>query len=556
LSDLPWRLERASSLAKLPPRKRQNAANTWVRRQGHAWSFSFAPSDVLWWARERLNDLPPGGRTSDEQLRLEQYSTWNLSLLAWAEWRRRPEQLGWLTMARLATEDPDPIHFALARQHAGEDEDARDALARELVRQLRSAREAIGMAEPPPVWGDAPPSRDGMLALDADGADFLARLGPEGKKAAEELRTKGTRLWDDFTGVQARLPGVPTDPAALYHAWWPDKRWATSLPETPAGTLEQRPSRFAVALCEVLWKDVVPRTLETRSFAILRVTGLDGDDYVRVDKAAAAASWAFGGAAVTVDSDEYVAEPELVTRLMPRSWEFLPAAATQRPHQYVLPLESHESGSLLVAAVGAAAIARKDDGTRLLTLPTLVGKLTVLVLASVRDDEVVSVNLGELTRELYPAAKRLQPREYARVTEALLWTKSLHLVLPDDTAIQCFDIRAALSPKRARPDQTVSWAIGRHLQDLTRRGTRGRSLRGYFVLNKSGAMPVNPKGVTLRGNGRTCPRPRRAGQGSRFGATSRVLVAFVRIRGKKIMVVIRVMIRIQGSSWDPDHAWC
>jgi len=35
-----------------------------------------------------------------------------------------------------------------------------------------------------------------------------------------------------------------------------------------------------------------------------------------------------------------------------------------------------------------------------------------------------------------------------------------------------------------------------------------------------------------------------------------VLVAFVRIRGKKIMVVIRVMIRIQGSSWDPDHAWC
>ena len=112
LSDLPWRLERASSLAKLPPRKRQNAANTWVRRQGHAWSFSFAPSDVLWWARERLNDLPPGGRTSDEQLRLEQYSTWNLSLLAWAEWRRRPEQLGWLTMARLATEDPDPCYIA------------------------------------------------------------------------------------------------------------------------------------------------------------------------------------------------------------------------------------------------------------------------------------------------------------------------------------------------------------------------------------------------------------------------------------------------------------
>ena len=482
-----------------------------------AWSFPFDAPDVLRWATRGFSALDPQGRAGEELLGLgyvssdrvivapgpdgheRRYSVWNLALLAWAEWRRRPELLAWATMDRLAVEDPGPVHFALARQHAGDDEDARLTLAGELVRQLRAAREDLGMTGPPPAWGDDPPARDDMLALDAAGAGFLAGIGHEGEKAAEALRTKAIRLWVQFSGAQARLPGMAPDPATLYHAWWPDRTWPGTPPGTTAEAPEQRPSRFAAALCAVLWKDVVRRTLAARPFAILRVTAADGDDYVQVDKAAAAASWAFGGTAVTIDSDEYVAEPELVTRLMPRSWEMLPAAATQRPHQYVLPLETHDSGSLLVAAVGAAAIARKDDGTRLVTLPALVGKLTVIVLASVRDDEVVSVNLGDLTRELYPEAKRLRPREYARVTEALLWTKSLHLVLPDDTAIQCFDIRAALDPRRARPDQTIGWAIGRHLLDLTRHGARVRNLRGYFVLNKSGAMRLpNKRSALLR----------------------------------------------------------
>ncbi len=221
-AELLWLLERAT------------------RAGERAWSFPFDATDVLRWASPGFSALDPQGRVGEElpglgyvssdrilvapgpDGRERRYSVWNLTLLAWAEWRRRPELLAWETMARLAVEDPGPVHFALARKHAGDDEEARDDLARELVRQLRSVREDLGMTGPPPAWGDAPPGRDGMLALDDAGADFPSRIGREGDRASESLRTKATGLWASFTGAQARLPGVPAAPADLYHAWWPE----------------------------------------------------------------------------------------------------------------------------------------------------------------------------------------------------------------------------------------------------------------------------------------------------------------------------------------------
>jgi len=159
-------------------------------------------------------------------------------------------------MGRLLAEDPTVIHFrmasdALAEDGAYADDDgARRALAAKLTDELRRAADALKMTGEAPVWGSTPPGvNDGMLALDAAGADFLARFEDDGRKTAEALREKAAERWRDFTGDQGDLAGGP--PLwRLWRLWLPDPGWVETNRAHP-------PSPFALALCAVLWRDVV-----------------------------------------------------------------------------------------------------------------------------------------------------------------------------------------------------------------------------------------------------------------------------------------------------------
>ena len=162
----------------------------------------------------------------------------------------------WELMADVATADPKPFHFALAREYAGDDEGATDDLARRLVNELRRFRAALGMDGEPPEWGGTPPERDGMLELDANAANALEALGgPWGRKQAEAVRRAAAERWRTYTdapGSTATVPGVaPPAPAGLWRLWLPD-----------AGT--HGASCFARALAGVLWFDVVRPEIERR----------------------------------------------------------------------------------------------------------------------------------------------------------------------------------------------------------------------------------------------------------------------------------------------------
>lgn len=247
------------------------------------WPFPFTAWDAVRWGRLRLE----AARGEDARLYLDDEDTWlphlapdyrrhfrgpagellsfrvyDLGLLAWAEWRRRPAGLAWQTMGRLLATDPGAVHFRMAADVLAEDgayaddDQARWELAGKLTAELRRAAEHLGMAGEAPEGGGAPPERDGRLALDAAAADFLARFGDEGGKVADALRAKAAERWRDFTGAQADLAGPP--PLwRLWRLWLPPAEWVKTNRAHP-------PSPFALALCAVLWRDVVRPERERR----------------------------------------------------------------------------------------------------------------------------------------------------------------------------------------------------------------------------------------------------------------------------------------------------
>lgn len=217
------------------------------------WRFPFTTDHLQYWINMHVARHPGNGL----MLRCGT-SAFDLAVLAHAAWRRRPEMLAWLTMDALLTRDPAPVHFDLAAATLADDElagddNARRTLAGRLADELHKAAEACGMTGEAPEWGSAPPERDGMLALDAAAADFLAEYGKHGREAADNYREKAAKRWRHYS----QNTGGPDALVNLYRAWWPD-----ISAERFTARVDEVPSRFARNLCWVLWRDTVKPVLE------------------------------------------------------------------------------------------------------------------------------------------------------------------------------------------------------------------------------------------------------------------------------------------------------
>jgi len=121
-----------------------------------------------------------------------------------------------------------------------------DALARETFEHLRRLRVTLGMTGSAPAPGEPDRERDGMLRLDAEAADHLGALGPNGVVLAHTLRREAKERWRRYvlgTGVTTR--------ANLWSLWLSDSSRHGASP-------------FAWMLCTVLWLDVVRPRIEAR----------------------------------------------------------------------------------------------------------------------------------------------------------------------------------------------------------------------------------------------------------------------------------------------------
>ena len=161
-------------------------------------------------------------------------------------------------LGRLATIDPVNTHFEVARKairdeedRAPDDDEVQD-LAKELAASLRafcrrftrvfgelSQDEHLPGVESQQLHWE----QGGLFRLDAESADFLERLGPEGKEMAAKIRAKSRQRWGTYVAIQ---PGAMDTDAAqqLWRLWWDPQYSLTSM-------------RFIPALAHVLWKDIV-----------------------------------------------------------------------------------------------------------------------------------------------------------------------------------------------------------------------------------------------------------------------------------------------------------
>lgn len=219
------------------------SGNPFVRE---AWNAMWAEVE------KRRGPVPPEQRTIDTWRRLPPSATGWESLfrieaaLAWPEvwhgWRSdnaaaigAREALAWLTVKQ-----SDPY---------AERPDALDRLQGETARALEEAQAAIGRSRVGPRVARylADEERDGMLAIDADAADWLERLDAT---AAEQFRSRRRRAlvaWRNDPGRDdPELPlGDPARPSPPWDFW---RDWA----------------EFAQALALVLWVVRVQPELERR----------------------------------------------------------------------------------------------------------------------------------------------------------------------------------------------------------------------------------------------------------------------------------------------------
>jgi hypothetical protein len=403
--------------------------------------------------------------------------------------------------------DPLPQHHVAAREAlrlAGEetpDPATVDHLARAMLAELPTMMRASGFCDGIP-WMQPEPyapdhELDGMLRWDALFVQYLRTLGDEAGRIADSVENDpalgARRRFSDYQH-RKQHPGKPEDLRAdLLWGFWrhPTGEILTQAARSygewlvgPFGPHYPHPPRFLVPLALALWVErVKPETdlAQQPRFRILGVGGSDGDDYVRLPKPISAASWAIGGEGVELDGDRYAAEPKVLVQRVPRAWAILPREALTRPHQLSLPLADGTQVPLVVALTepGGAVI------------PAVAGKLLLVMFAGVRPGGLVTGTLGDLARQVYPDAQRIQPRELVRVAHGLKVLENLRLVLPDDTEMPLFSVQAPIDPAHPRPDQCVGWELTRLFAHQVQ--AHGPKLRGWFLLNLTGAMRLDSK---------------------------------------------------------------
>lgn len=338
---------------------------------------------------------------------------------------------------------PGDLHNVAARGALDAEGGPREAvpvLARELWQCAPDLVRAIG--EPEGLAIDQVPELDGMLALDADLADWLAQLDQsEGDKVRTAARER-----------LARYHAGKLDAAGLFARW-----------------LDGRTLR---AVARALWL--------VRSSTGLRVRGVRyGEDvYTTAPRLLAPMAWALGGAgkAAAIDGDAYREAPAVA--------RYLPRAATLRdlskrpPAQRALPVEVDAPAEVQVIA----------DAQYVVSPATAKVALAMLTLAPPKG-ELVRGTLDELCELVKPGA-RIQKRDRVRAAEGLRALRSLALVLADGTSVTLFnDIRGPADPELAKPDHLVEWSLSRVAVETTTKGEG--DWPGRFLYNFSGAMRLS-----------------------------------------------------------------
>jgi hypothetical protein len=171
-------------------------------------------------------------------------------------------------MAALNTKDPNPHHFeivreALSREGAPQDDDAVDALARELTHQIPAVRKVLKTEEKlmeilsesfmtHNSWIE--PSQENMLWIDYRAAQFLDSINLE--DGAEELREAARKRWiecgERIAATKADKDTAPTSGGYLWSLWLDPSLEKEGLP----------PVRFVLYLARLLWKNIVRAKVE------------------------------------------------------------------------------------------------------------------------------------------------------------------------------------------------------------------------------------------------------------------------------------------------------
>jgi len=382
--------------------------------------------------------------------------------------------------------------------------DAGDSLAAELLESKRwgadsrkgrfvarlrehvaTMRDAVGMGDGvalPDTEEDATRRADvggdPLLWLDEAFAAYLDGLGETGPDLAAGVRERAQARW---VAHQRKTADSEPENGRLL-ALWIDM----------AADSEERSALFPFLqrLALAVWRDVVRPELTAPEMAPSIVV-VGGDDYTKLPKPTSAISWGFGGAGVAVDDNTFTAQPDAPrVQVVPKSWSIVQGEELQRqPHQTTLPLEFPGDTPLTLAMVG-------QPGT---VIPSPGGKLLVLMLATAHGGDMTRGTLGELADYIYPD-RRIQRSNLEQIAKVLNVADKLCAVLPDGTAIRCFDVR--WPAVRVHRDQVVGWGMGRFFLDMARRATATdhglRALRGEFVVNLTGIMRLPRKESMLR----------------------------------------------------------
>jgi hypothetical protein len=370
-------------------------------------------------------------------------------------------------MLRLySTEDPVLWHNMIAKNHAGEGDDHREA-RRGLAGRLRdeisdfSNHLDIFLTKNPEFSQQPNAEIDGMLWLDSLFFEFFETRFEAIKQGRQTARER----WGD--GCIKRI-------------------WSLWFDERQIGPF----CHFSQIIAGVIWKNEIEPLLKTPKATLLSVT-VRNDHYVKAHKTLSGISYGLDGHVrrIQVDNDDYTNAPA-IARYMPRDLAILPKG--KRPHQQTLGL------SVLNDDVSLAVKAMNDTQALLGVYAT---KLTLYFLLT--GHKLSHTTLGELVSELNPN-RRTQLRDREGVAQSLRQIRGLGIVLPDNTDIQLFDIRAPINPNQTDPSQTISWGYSRNfhalIAELENKGyDQLRWMNGSFLMNYSAIMRFNGnEGLDMR----------------------------------------------------------
>ena len=387
----------------------------------------------------------------------------------------------WYLLQRLATKDPEKFHYDVAQWSL-------EILGKKKRTRRRTTRRALARAlcdHSKGLFNDfldhfqnekwipeiEKPSEKFMLnnifSFDAILEKNLFTYGKKGKEKAEHIRESSTSRCNRST-----------DPEVIWKLWM-------NLKDHKTLSLK---SYFLEFYSEFLWDKVAKSEVYSTPYKFLSVPpGEDDDHYCKILKLSAILGWSLGGTGmmteskdaenITIDGDIYQKAPKIV-RYVSKAVGVMPRS--HRSGQSILPVELHESTSVTLQARGGQKY----------VLDPYAGKMFLFMLTTCPKSGLVKGTVDELTRVLNPTKKRIQARDRIATVQAARNLREVWMIMPDDTDIQVFDIRAPSLLDKVTKNQPICWSFSNQLTTAIKNDEL-KFLKGEFIINLSGAMRLS-----------------------------------------------------------------